>query len=220
MRQHHLTVSRTARYFTLGPDSGAGEIWFVLHGYGQLAERFLGNFAPLNDGSRLLVAPEGLSRFYVSHADKKVGATWMTREDRLNEIGDYVRYLDALAADVRGRASANAPHHVLGFSQGCATAVRWVTQGETRARRLVLWGGEVPPDLALERAEVRTRLASVELLIVAGSADEFITPKIVRRDVERLEENGVPHRVIRYQGGHEILADVLGAISVGNPARP
>src|SRR5258705_7905505 len=95
-----MTVSRMARYFTIGrPDR---EVWFVLHGYGQLAARFLSRFEPLDDGGRLIVAPEALSRFYLTEdsAERRVGASWMTREDRLTEIEDYVQYLEAVYADV------------------------------------------------------------------------------------------------------------------------
>ena len=36
--EHHLEVSRTARYWVLGEGTAAPrEVWFVLHGYGQLA---------------------------------------------------------------------------------------------------------------------------------------------------------------------------------------
>ena len=43
--------------------------------------------------ARLLIAPEGLSRFY--HEDhESIGASWMTREERLEEIKDYLMYLD------------------------------------------------------------------------------------------------------------------------------
>src|SRR2546425_7420836 len=92
MQEHHLPVTRTARYFTLGESSpGVGEVWFVCHGYGQLAGRFLRHFEPLADGTRLVVAPEALSRFYLEDTtvpakERKVGATWMTRENRLSEI--------------------------------------------------------------------------------------------------------------------------------------
>ena len=52
MQQHHITVNRTARYFTLGEvNDDLREIWFVLHGYGHLAERFIREFRPL--GGRL-----------------------------------------------------------------------------------------------------------------------------------------------------------------------
>ena len=64
MDEHHIQVSRTARYFTLGtagPDTR--QLWLVCHGYRQLARRFLRGFRGLDEGSRLIVAPEGLSRF-------------------------------------------------------------------------------------------------------------------------------------------------------------
>jgi DNA-binding transcriptional LysR family regulator len=63
---HAIRVRRTARYFTLGPTHGfPRELWVVCHGYGQLAQRFLSQFAVLDDGTRLIVAPEALSRFYL-----------------------------------------------------------------------------------------------------------------------------------------------------------
>ena len=45
---HHLRVQRTARYYTLGGGSGAPRtVWFVLHGYGQLAGEFIRYFSDL-----------------------------------------------------------------------------------------------------------------------------------------------------------------------------
>ncbi len=210
MREHHVSVSRTARYFTLGEP--IREVWFVLHGYGQLAARFLKSFTLLDDGGRLVVAPEALSRFYMDPANReKVGASWMTREDRLNEIADYVRYLDAVSGEVLGRLDRRAVRvHVLGFSQGTATASRWATFGTPRVDRLVLWGGEVPPDLDL--AAARERLASLDLVLVAGSRDELYTPKVLARDEERLRAAGIAYRVIRFEGGHEIDDAVLRQI--------
>src|SRR2546425_1041706 len=89
MQEHHLAVDKTARYYSLGePGPATRQLWFVCHGYGQLAGRFLRHFEPLDDGSRVIIAPEGLSRFYLSEspAERRVGASWMTREDRLVEM--------------------------------------------------------------------------------------------------------------------------------------
>jgi len=211
MSEHHLTVSRTARYFTLGPTaSTAREVWFVLHGYGQLASRFLRHFAPLDDGARCIVAPEGLSRFYAEAGrNDKIGASWMTREDRPAEIADYVRYLDALHAEVmldRGD-SGKQRVTVLGFSQGTATAARWLALGSARADRLILWGGEVPPDLDL--AAARSRWERTAVTFVVGSGDQFITAKVLARDEQRLREQGIAYRVERFEGGHEVVPEVL-----------
>src|SRR5205823_13318367 len=101
--------------------------WFVLPGYGQLAAQLIGIFGAVNDGTRLIVAPEALNRFYVAGvetapaAERGVGATWMTREDRLNEIDDYVAYLDEVSSAVldRLRGQGSVPGVLLlGFSQG------------------------------------------------------------------------------------------------------
>ncbi len=153
MQEHHLAVSRMARYFTLGGGEPR-EVWFACHGYGQLASRFLEKLRVLDDGHRLLVAPEGLSRFYLSESptERRVGASWMTREDRLAEIEDYLQYLDAVYADIFGLLDrTRVTVHALGFSQGASTVSRWAAMGKARVDRLILWGGELPPDLDLAR---------------------------------------------------------------------
>jgi predicted esterase len=210
--EHRLSVPRSARYFTIGADPRtAREIWFVLHGYGQLAGRFLRHFVSLGDGQRAVVAPEGLSRFYLeSDARDKVGASWMTREDRLTEIDDYVHYLDVVFAEVTRERRPAGGVHVLGFSQGTATASRWLVHGSTRAERLILWSGEIPPDLDLARA--RERWERTTLLFVAGSGDQFITPKVLARDEQRLKDHGIAYRVERFEGGHEVVPEVLQRI--------
>ena len=196
----------------------ARELWVVLHGYGQLAERFARHFAPVAAG-RLVVAPEALSRFYLgespSHGpDARVGATWMTREDRLAEIADYVRYLDLLVADVRSTMSMpEAPLDVLAFSQGTATACRWLQQGSAVARRLVLWGGGVPPDLDL--ATDGGFLRRTTLTLVHGTTDEYATAAVVAEQEARLRAHAVPYVALTFDGGHRLDADTLRALIEG-----
>src|SRR2546422_185505 len=81
MLEHHIEVTRTARYFTLGESPrGVEEVWFACHGYAQLAGRFLEKLRVLEDRQRYVVAPEGLSRFYLteSPAARRVGASGMS----------------------------------------------------------------------------------------------------------------------------------------------
>src|SRR6266516_6229770 len=97
----------------------------------------------------------------------------MTREDRLAEIEDYVQYLDAVYADVFGvldRALVTA--HALGFSQGASTVSRWVALGKAKIDRLILWGGEFPPDLDLTLDTTVGRLRAARLALVYGRSDE------------------------------------------------
>ena len=218
MNEHRLSVPRTARYFALGDPGPAREVWLACHGYGQLAARFLEKLRVLDDGRRYLVAPEGLSRFYLSErvTERRVGASWMTREDRLAEIADYVRYLDAVYDDVLARLDrARVTVHALGFSQGAATVSRWTAMGKARIDRVVLWGGEFPPDLDLTRAEYAERLRAARLTLVYGRSDEYITPKVLAAATERFGAHDIPYREIPFTGGHELNEAVLKALAAG-----
>ncbi|HEY4671956.1 MAG TPA: hypothetical protein VIG78_07825, partial [Gemmatimonadaceae bacterium] len=65
--QRHLEVPKSARYAAMGSfDADLSEVWFVCHGQGQLATRFLSRFLPLERYDRLFIAPEALSRYYLA----------------------------------------------------------------------------------------------------------------------------------------------------------
>ena len=197
MQEHHFSTPRSARYVTLGSAEEAADLWFVCHGYGQLASRFLERFRVVEAERRCIVAPEGLSRFYLTESptERRVGGSWMTREDRLHEIDDYVRYLDGVYTKVVPR---DARVTALGFSQGTATVCRWAGLGASRIDRLIVWGGEVPPDLDLKRLRVPS------LTLVYGTRDEFFTPKIIAATESRLREYAILYELVPFDGGHEI----------------
>lgn len=238
MKPHHLSVRRTARFFVLdspessdppgpsdpstspaserdsegGPEQGVGpvrSVWFVLHGYRQTAERFLRRFMGIRAPGRLIVAPEGLSRFYLdddggAHGpEHRVGASWMTREDRLAEIADYVDYLDRLRSHVLSQYGAEGARVVvLGFSQGAHTATRWALGGMAAPDALVLWGAGLPRDMDEERGA--KGLARIDVSLVWGRSDPLAPEPLLRAEVERLGRLGVAHRLVEHDGGHEI----------------
>src|SRR3954470_10374247 len=191
--EHSIEVPRTARYYVLG-DATGGDLWIVVHGFGQLAGDFIEYFVEINDGSRVIVAPEALSRYYtasqsVPNAERPVGATWMTREFREAEMRDYVRYLDLLHAELSRRFRPRRTI-VIGFSQGGATASRWIANGVSEIHTLVLWGATLPPDLDL--AAARAKLEASRLKIVIGRTDQYISADAVERERHRLTDAKVP----------------------------
>jgi predicted esterase len=214
-----LQVPRSARYAVMGSfEADLTEVWIVCHGHGQLASRFLSRFLPLERSDRLFVAPEALSRYYLSPpvggphpANAPVGASWMTSEDREHEIQDYVSYLDLLHDEIFSIVDrAKVRLWVLGFSQGTATVARWVAHGNVEPDQVVLYSGLLPSELDAERA---TRLAQNSPLIIAvGSNDEFAKPELIATQEARLLQLGVPHATIRFEGGHEVLPAVLKRI--------
>jgi len=219
IREVSLEVLRTARVALLGPDPQGPpeEAWYLLHGYRQLARRLLTRCETLVTDGRLVAAPEGLSRFYLSAPDRAhgaqdpIGASWMTREDREAEIRDYVRYLDrtALALEAGGRPERT----VLGFSQGAHTAARWAVLGRARPSRLVLWGSALPGDLPDGAAE---RMSSMELIVVRGKADGLRRKEDEIREEAWLGSEGIPYRILEHPGGHEITSEVLARIVAGD----
>lgn len=219
-RLERFVTRRTARCAVLGPADPATvrELWLVLHGYGQLAAEFLGGFAALDDGSRLIVAPEALSRFYDArsalerHADATVGASWMTREDRLEEIEDQRHWIDLAYAHYRRAVGSAVPLTVLGFSQGVATASRWLAGGTAAAAHLICWGGAIAPELPLH---ADTPLGRTRTTLVVGDRDRFVPDEHFARERDRLDAAGFAYAVERFEGGHRLddatLRRVAGA---------
>lgn len=213
IREHSLRVSRTARFAVCGDPETCAEAWFVLHGYRQLAGRFIQRFIGLpgvSDGRRAVIAPEALNRFYIEpepagpHGPgSRVGATWMTRHDRDAEIRDYVDYLDRLRDHVAGTARRLV---VLGFSQGAETASRWAVLGGAPPDELILWGGGLAADLDEERAV--PALARTAVTFVVGDADRWARERS-GAGLPLLERLGVQARRIGYPGGHRLEPEVL-----------
>jgi len=216
VEEHSISVPRTARYYSFGRAQDPEELWICCHGYGQLAAEFADHLAPFDNGRRLIVVPEALSRFYLADPAKehgpesRVGATWMTRAARLQEIDDYVGYLDLLSRAVRTSLEAEPTICALGFSQGAATASRWAALGRERVSQLVLWGGVLPPDLDLD--VVGDRLRDLDITVVVGERDGYASPDRLQELGARLASAEVPYRLLRFAGGHRLDSGVLRAL--------
>ena len=219
--EHHIRVQRSARYYTLG-DAGAAtrDVWFICHGYGQLAGEFIKEFEIITDPARVIVVPEALSRYYLTSelvfhsAEARVGASWMTREDRETEISDYVSYLDALYDEIIAKVDRqNVSVTVLGFSQGGTTASRWLTRGHSRADRLIMWGALLASDADLNQAAKFFR--DVKLTIVHGRRDKFASEETIENYERLLKENGIPFERVTFDGGHRMDRQTLKSLSEG-----
>lgn len=215
----HIPVTRTARYYLIGePGADIDDVWFVCHGYGQLAADFAKEFECIADPRRLIVVPEALSRYYISTApefhgpESRVGATWMTREDRDVEIEDYVNYLDDLYAETLAEIGhRNVSVTVLGFSQGGATANRWLTRGSAHADRLLMWGCLLASDSDLNQAAAFFR--DVELILVYGTRDQFADTGMIAEYQQRLDAHSIPYRAVTFEGGHRMDRDTLRSLA-------
>jgi predicted esterase len=208
-----IIVPKTARYFELGENTQATEhIWIVLHGYAQLANYFIKNFEVLNNEKHLIIAPEGLHRFYWNGFSGRIAASWMTKEDRLDDINDYTNYLNLVYTEVISNLkNKNAKIHLLGFSQGGATVCRWFANKKIRCNSLILWASVIPDDMDFENdSEI---FNSVNTYFVVGSKDEFLDEKQIENHKQFLESKKIDFKFIFFEGKHELDKAALIGLS-------
>jgi predicted esterase len=209
MKEQRVQFNFEARYYTLGElTKETQQVWFVIHGYGQLAQYFIKKFAVLEDKGIYVIAPEGLSRFYlediptrVAGGSNRVGATWMTRENRETDIHNYISYLQSVY-DIELNQKDTPPVSILGFSQGGATATRWALSGQPQFDKFILWAGIFPVDMNFESG--KEILKDKKVITVYGDNDPFITPERMK-EMELLSSkiDLIPKR-ITFSGKHEI----------------
>lgn len=203
--QHKLKVSKTAIYHTEGNLTTAKTIWIVLHGYGMLAEYFIRKFHPILDDDTCIVAPEGLSKFYSKGFYGRVGATWMTKKDREDEIQDYINYLNQLYETIRSEnKNENLKINVVGFSQGGATASRWVADGKIKPTNFILWSSAFPDEMKFESFE-----NNISTYLLYGDSDEFNTNERIENQAAFLKDSNLNYELIGFKGGHDIPSAVL-----------
>jgi predicted esterase len=148
MRSRHINVTKRARYYQIGEaNSSIKKVWMVFHGYAMLSEFFIKKFEILNDGETLIIAPEALNRFYITENFSRVGASWMTKLERENDIVETTNILNHYFKRFQRILGIQTFQlKVLGFSQGSATACRWIFSANNKTNNFIVWAGDIPKD--------------------------------------------------------------------------
>ena len=203
----HLTVQKTARIAQMGQLGAATRhVWIALHGWTQLADTFILDFRKIHRADTVIVAPEALNRFYIQDHNK-VGTTWMTRHDRLHEISDYVFYLNALYDRIFERVPREQVQlHVLGFSQGVATAWRWLMQGKAEPDTFTIWAGTIPEEFTPEGMR---RLSRLRLEGVVGTRDKYISVEQAEMYMQSMRKMKPDLNYHTFEGNHRLDDQVL-----------
>ncbi|MEM9721831.1 MAG: alpha/beta hydrolase [Bacteroidota bacterium] len=205
-----ISFSVEAPYYTYGslnPDTEA--IWIVCHGLGQQAKYFMRRFDSLSPKTHFLIAPQGLSRYYMHDKYEKVGASWMTREFREMEIQNQGEYLDEIIRKELGSEPwGKYRFHLMGFSQGVATISRWAVSRKIPFFQLILWAGGFPHEITEDLTPQLS--ANAEVWTVVGNEDPFLTEERMETELKRLNEifgNHVKYHL--FEGKHEVQREVL-----------
>jgi predicted esterase len=197
----HFQHPKTFRVEVLHPETASICVLYALHGYGQLARYFVQKLRHLPEHV-LIVAPEGMHRFYLNGHSGRVGASWMTKEAREIDIRDNLEWLNALDAQLTKQYLIR--HKILlGFSQGGATAIRWAAQNPNLFDSLLVWGSDFPPD-AKTSAE---QFGAMRKHFILGDTDEFIQGE--RKDELLYLYKQLDFQLHTYPGAHDIQGELL-----------
>ncbi|HCA43327.1 MAG TPA: hypothetical protein DEP28_08755 [Bacteroidetes bacterium] len=205
-----IKTEKTGRfYLSKTPDERVKNLFFLIHGYGQLASDFIKDFPFWNNDDNLLIAPEGLSKFYTKGVP---GASWMTKEDRENEINDYLNFLDGVMALVNDKLPFPPERiNILGFSQGVHTAVRYVIHTYLKIDNLILCSSDFPKDADFGKLKKKVD-EGMKLFYIYGTKDKAIRLENFENSEELLREKEIKFERVIFDGGH--ITDEITLISL------
>lgn len=206
--QQNFEVTKTARYFKTGGTESVERLYVCTHGYAMNAKYFIKKLESLGNETTAVIAPEGLNRFYIQGSGGRVGASWMTKEDRLIDIADNIKYLEECVR--HAGASRNTKITAFGFSQGFHTLIRWAVKSRFNIERVTAWGSHFPDDVLTE--ENKSFLSGKQIDIVLGEEDEYVTKEKLNVHLHELKKYGISPRLTTYAGTHKIYPEVLNRL--------
>lgn len=205
MKEKQILTEVSSPYFELENDK-SDKLIYVLHGYGQLAKFFIQKFKPLQELGFKIVAPEGLHRFYLEGTNGRVGASWMTKENRELDIHNYISMLNNLHTKLKKEKEWKAIH-VLGFSQGVATAFRWIADEKIKPSHFLMCSGMIPSDVHLQGEN--SIFKAIKSTYFSGTNDIYKTEEAVLAFQQKLKESNLDITMVEFDGGHEVNLEAV-----------
>ena len=209
MKENHIIIPIKTPYYTYGNKSNdlLKNIWLVCHGYGQLARHFIKRFDVLDPIDNYVIAVQGLSKFYVNATSGNVGATWMTKEDRLIDIENQLTYLDnVFDFETKSIDLSKVKINFLGFSQGVNTVCRWINYKEKYFDKLILWAGSFPDELEKKATFINSKS---KIIAVVGLQDPYFNKESFDKQLRKVSAIFKKPEVRTFEGKHEVQRNIL-----------
>ena len=208
IRHKKIITQQTGQYYCYGEQGPATHThWIAFHGYGQKASRLVSKFQTFSPNEHFVVSPEGLHRFYWEGVTGDVVSSWMTKENRYDDIADYVSFINGVDTASGYSRKKNVKKIAFGFSQGCATLWRWLFNTRPDIDDIVFWAGWLPEDMLFHQH--LDYLQTKRLYFVYGDQDEYLTQ--ARLDVlfDRFDSEQLNIKKISFKGTHRVDRQVL-----------
>ena len=211
--KHHISFEFSSSYITYNKLTDKTEnIWIVFHGYGQLSKYFIRRFDVLEGDKNYIIAPQGLSKFYVDEDFKNVGASWLTKEDKESDLLNQQKYLIKLMDELKSKIDfSKIKINLFGFSQGVSAFTRLLINYNMKIDNIIIWAGWVPDEFFNINKNV---LKDTNLFFVVGNKDKYYNNPIMKGYIEKFKKT--LNKEIDYfvfDGGHIVDRKVLKKIN-------
>jgi len=207
-QEKEISYQTTNSYSTLNRlTEHTKNVWFVCHGMGYLSRYFLKYFVDLHPEENYIIAPQAQNKYYTPPKFKHVGASWLTKENTINETDNVMRYFDAVFK------AENLPHHlnliVLGYSQGVSVALRYVAKRQLHCSQIVMLSGGIPKELTTDNFIFLD--AHTKVSLIYGTNDEYLDEDRILQEKNRAFElfGSLDLRIIPFEGKHEIQKEII-----------
>ena len=211
--KHNISFEFSSSYITYNKLTDKTEnIWIVFHGYGQLSKYFIRRFDVLEGDKNYIIAPQGLSKFYVDEDFKNVGASWLTKEDKESDLLNQQKYLIKLMDELKSKIDfSKIKINLFGFSQGVSAFTRLLINYNMKIDNIIIWAGWVPDEFFNINKDV---LKDTNLFFVVGNKDKYYNNPIIKGYIEKFKKT--LNKEIDYfvfDGGHIVDRKVLKKIN-------
>lgn len=185
-------------------------VWFACHGLGYLSRFFINHFKKLDAEKNYVIAPQAQAKYYQKNDFKYVGASWLTKENTVEETQNVLTYMDAV---YNAEAIPNRKKLIVfGFSQGVSVSTRWIVSRQINPDILVIYAGSLPKELTPEDFTYLADYTKVKLIY--GTNDQYITPERLRTEKEFAEKLFGSDRleIISFEGTHEMRPEMIAKV--------
>ncbi len=184
-------------------------IWLVFHGMGYLSKYFIKYFKHLDSDENYIVAPQAPSKYYLGEGFKHVGASWLTRENTIEETNNVLNYVDVVFENEK--PDKNHKFIILGYSQGVSIATRWMIKNNISCNHLILHSGGIPNELIPDDFSYLSD--RVKVTYIYGTNDQYINE--ARKTEEALKGKnlfGDRLDILEFDGIHEVNIEFLTSL--------
>ncbi|GAK97657.1 hypothetical protein JCM19294_193 [Nonlabens tegetincola] len=159
-------------------------IWICFHGLGYLSKYFKKYFINFPKDDHYFIIPQAPSKYYQGSDFKHVGASWLTRENTMQEMDNVLNYLDKVITQENIKGD---PRIVLmGYSQGVSIATRFMSQYFYNVKALIIQSGSLPQELN-ENDGQHFETFCDRIIHISGTKDEYVNDKVIEREKERID---------------------------------